>query len=245
MQLCNNCQNYGHLYYNCKRPITSLGVICYRKYNDKIEYLIVQRKDSHGYVDFLRGKYNENNKYHINNIFSEMTTYEINNILHKSYIDLWNKMWNKTDKIYDKKNEEKMKYILKNNRELFKKKGWENPEWGFPKGRRNYKETDYEAAIREFKEETGYNVNIKMIKNILPLEEIFTGSNLKSYKHKYFIGFMNYEDSLKEVKFQKSEIRNMKWVSYSECVKIIRPYNIEKIKIIKIVNNILNNNIII
>ena len=69
MQLCNNCQNYGHLYYNCKRPITSLGVICYRKYNDKIEYLIVQRKDSHGYVDFLRGKYNENNKYHINNIF--------------------------------------------------------------------------------------------------------------------------------------------------------------------------------
>ena len=56
---------------------------------------------------------------------------------------------------------------------------------------------------------------------------------------------MNYEDSLKEVKFQKSEIGNMKWVSYSECVKIIRPYNIEKIKIIKIVNNILNNNIII
>ena len=88
-------------------------------------------------------------------------------------------------------------------------------------------------------------VNINIIKNILPLEEIFTGSNLKSYKHKYFIGCMNYEDSLKDVNFQKSEIGNMKWVTYNECIKIIRPYNIEKIKIIKIVNNILNNNIII
>ena len=30
-----------------------------------------------------------------------------------------------------------------------------NPEWGFPKGRRNLKERDRECAVREFSEETG------------------------------------------------------------------------------------------
>ena len=60
--LCNNCGVYGHLFYNCKKPITSFGIICFRinLYN-KIEYLMVQRKDSLGYVDFLRGKFNINN----------------------------------------------------------------------------------------------------------------------------------------------------------------------------------------
>ena len=32
---------------------------------------------------------------------------------------------------------------------------WMNPEWGFPKGRRNYMEKDISAGIREFEEETG------------------------------------------------------------------------------------------
>ena len=43
--LCNNCGVYGHLFYNCKKPITSFGVICFRK-NEKgcFEYLMVQRK---------------------------------------------------------------------------------------------------------------------------------------------------------------------------------------------------------
>jgi len=78
--LCNNCENYGHLFYNCKRPITSLGVICYRIREGVVEYLLIQRKDSLGYVDFLRGKYNEYNEYHLKNIIQEMTDYEIDQI---------------------------------------------------------------------------------------------------------------------------------------------------------------------
>ena len=42
---------------------------------------------------------------------------------------------------------------------------WIEAEWGFPKGRRNYQETDFECALREFSEETGYS--IKNIKNII------------------------------------------------------------------------------
>ena len=65
---------------------------------------------------------------------------------------------------------------------------WQEPEWGFPKGRRNSHEKDYDCALREFQEETGYDKNVlHNLQNVLPFEEIFTGSNYKSYKHKYYV----------------------------------------------------------
>ena len=69
---------------------------------------------------------------------------------------------------------------------------WGEPEWGFPKGRRNYHEKDISCALREFEEETGYKrTDLSIMQNIQPVEEIFTGSNYKSYKHKYFIAYMS------------------------------------------------------
>ncbi len=241
--LCNNCENYGHLFYNCKRPITSLGIICFRKNitNNSIEYLLIKRKDSLGYVDFLRGKYNENNYFHINNIVKEMTDYEINKILNRSYDDLWDELWNKKNEPYDNKNKNKMIYVLQQYKSVFNKTIWKEPEWGFPKGRRNYKEKDIECALREFTEETGYpNKFLKIINNLFMIEENFTGSNLKSYKHRYFICKMSYHDSLYKAKFQESEIGDMRWVSYEECSNLIRYYNSEKLDILNRVNDLLN-----
>ena len=40
--LCNNCGNNGHLFYNCKKPITSLGMLCYRLKENEIQYLLIQ-----------------------------------------------------------------------------------------------------------------------------------------------------------------------------------------------------------
>ena len=58
LYICNNCGIHGHLFYKCKKPIMSFGIICYRYniYSKEIEYLLICRKDSLGYVDFLRGK---------------------------------------------------------------------------------------------------------------------------------------------------------------------------------------------
>lgn len=243
--LCNNCENYGHLFYNCKRPITSLGIICYRynKIKQKIEFLMIQRKDSLGYVDFLRGKYNEYNDFHIVNIISEMTDNEIDRIKNNNYEYLWDYLWNKKNEPFDIKHKEKMNYIVKYKFYLLIKTGWEYPEWGFPKGRRNHKEKDIDCALREFSEETGYKISkLKVIKNILPIEEVFTGSNLKSYKHKYYIAQMDYEDSLKDFKIQENEIGNMEWYTIDECLKKIRFYNIEKKEVIIYVNNLIKNN---
>jgi 8-oxo-dGTP pyrophosphatase MutT (NUDIX family) len=240
--LCNNCGNNGHLFYNCKKPITSFGIVCFRiTPENKKEYLLVQRKDSLGYVDFLRGKYNELNDFQLRNIINEMTEEEKNNILHCSYNELWDKLWNKPNEKYELKKKEKYNYIKTNKSFLFNNNiKWEEPEWGFPKGRRNFKEKDIDCGLREFEEETGYSKNsLIIIKNLNPFEEIFTGSNLKSYKHKYFLTKMNYEHSLDDTRFQKSEIGNMKWFTFDMCIQKIRHYNIEKINLLKSINQLI------
>ena len=56
-QYCNNCGLNTHSLYQCKLPILSTGIIGV-DYNSKpIKYLMICRKDSLGYVDFIRGKY--------------------------------------------------------------------------------------------------------------------------------------------------------------------------------------------
>ena len=240
--LCNNCGNNGHLFYNCRKPITSFGIVCYRiNLQNEIEYLLVQRKDSLGYVDFLRGKYNELNDFQLKNIINEMTEEEKNNIINYSYNELWDKLWNKPNEKYEIKNKEKFNYIKSHKASLFNNNiSWDEPEWGFPKGRRNFKEKDIDCGLREFEEETGYSKNLLIIiKNLNPFEEIFTGSNLKSYKHKYFLTKINYINSLDDTKFQTSEIGNMKWFTFDMCIQKIRHYNIEKINLLKSINQLI------
>ena len=65
---CNNCGKPGHLFHQCKHPITSLGIIAFRENNGCLEYLMIRRKDTLGYVDFLRGKYSLNNVLYLKNI---------------------------------------------------------------------------------------------------------------------------------------------------------------------------------
>jgi len=110
---------------------------------------------------------------------------------------------------------------------------WDEPEWGFPKGRRNNQEKDYETAVREFSEETGViSRYLRNIQNIYPFEENIMGSNYKSYKHKYYLMYIEYGDSLKTVPFEKGEVSKVEWKTYDECIQCIRFYNLEKKRII-------------
>ena len=97
---CNNCGMKGHLFHQCKLPITSIGLIVYKVDNPEnnnepktIKYLMIRRKDSLGFVDFMRGKYNLNNKVHLLNIINEMTIEEKSNILKYNFNYLWNNLW--------------------------------------------------------------------------------------------------------------------------------------------------------
>ena len=86
---CNNCGKSGHLYHQCKIPITSIGIIVFRPSSNGIQYLMIRRKDSLGYVDFMRGRYPIHNKEYLMNIINEMTLEEKNKLLNIILEDLW------------------------------------------------------------------------------------------------------------------------------------------------------------
>ena len=251
---CNNCGKNGHVFHTCKHPITSIGIICFRiNENNIIEYLMIKRKHSLGFVEFMRGKYPLYNYNYLINIFNEMSNKEKEIIKGSDFDDLWKYLWGDQVGI-QYRGEEKIsrdKYeLLKlgiNNKEEYNlekilnecKYEWDDTEWGFPKGRRNYQEKDLSCALREFEEETGYDKNsLKLIQNIIPLEEIFTGSNYKSYKHKYYIAKLD-KNVEPIANYQKSEVSKVDWLSLNECQNLIRPYNLERLDLLKKVDNIL------
>jgi len=119
---------------------------------------------------------------------------------------------------------------------------WNETEWEFPKGRRNNKEKDLECALREFEEETGINKNkINVVENISPFEEIFIGTNHKSYKHKYFLAYMEEEnEEMADLEhYQVTEVSKIEWKTIDRCLESIRPYNLEKKKLITNINKVL------
>ena len=72
---CNNCGETGHAFHQCKKPITSIGIIVYKEVGKEKErqYLMICRKDTLGFVDFMRGKYHLHDANYIKNIIKEMT----------------------------------------------------------------------------------------------------------------------------------------------------------------------------
>jgi len=93
----------GHTFYNCKGPITSHGIIAFRinpfaaDSSKKIEYLLIRRKDTFGFIHFIRGKYSVHNKSFLLNIFGQMTVDEKRRILTQPFDQLWRELWARTD----------------------------------------------------------------------------------------------------------------------------------------------------
>ena len=254
--ICNNCGKQGHLFHQCKLPVTSYGIILFRSSLNGLQFLMLRRKDSFGYIDFMRGKYSPYNIDHIQNIINEMSIYEKEKILTESFDTLWKNMWGNISTLQYKTEElisNKKFYLIKSGiifddnkitlKDIVEKSNtkWKETEWEFPKGRRNYQEKDLDCALREFEEETGIpKTCMSIIENVLPFEEIFIGTNHKPYKHKYFLAYSKEnacEDNLE--KYQKSEVSKLEWKTIDECLESIRPYSLEKKQLITNINKVL------
>jgi 8-oxo-dGTP pyrophosphatase MutT (NUDIX family) len=261
---CNNCGKIGHFYHQCKLPIISFGVIAYREAlhdGDQLRFLMIRRSHTLGFVDFIRGKYSIYNREYLLNLFQEMTVAEKECLKTQDFKHIWSKMWSKPkskmsegeyneivtsqDKFNTLKTgiinhvgeEYSIEQLIQDSNEFAL---YEEQEWGFPKGRREQHEKDYDCALREFAEETGYSPRYLMpIENLMPFEEIFMGSNLRSYKHKYFL--MKMPDILPESeRYDSFEVSKMEWKTFEECIACIRPYNLEKIRVIECVHACLS-----
>ena len=262
---CNNCGNYGHLYKNCRHPILSYGIILYHrcKGTGEIKIVMIERKDSLAYIEFLRGKYGSiyNLKY-IQLLFSRMSIDEIERIKTNDFDILWKELWIHTETInYRIKKEytkSKANFISIKNGYKIKEKNinfeylsesvkhkYTSNEWEIPKGRRNNLETNKQCAIREFKEETNINIeSLNIINNVIPIIEEYEGINHVRYKHIYYISEAEEEFTLKvdmDNKDQYTEIKNIEWLNEENSCSKIRDYDTKKLEVINTFFNFIKN----
>ena len=215
-------------------------------YMNNVRFLIVQRRHSIGFMDFLRGRYKIDNVDQINSLFQHMNKNEIELIKTKSFDELWCEMWNndqhrinnlKKDFNMAKTQFEKLKngdgidldlnFFINNINPLYKFN-----EWGFPKGRKDRNETPIDCALREFKEETGMDVSkIKLINNIQPIEENLIGTNGIPYRHIYYVAEI-YDNDIPNIT-NNNEIGCIGYFNYNEAQQLIREYHIEKKKLVE------------
>tara|TARA_B110000967_G_C18758262_1_gene496487 strand:- start:170 stop:1066 length:897 start_codon:yes stop_codon:yes gene_type:complete len=282
--ICSNCGKENHVQRECRDPLTSYGLICIHDFNEnnndltiqnnksnninisnKPDYRIVmiRRKDTIGYVEFLRGKYNVENDDYILTLFNTMTIKEKKRLLYMQDFDKLRNQLGMTKKNYIYKNEydnaklkfNKLLHIKINESEKIVNKlesllnksdnNWEQTEWGLPKGRKHQKESNINCAIREFLEETGIvKEDINVLINIKPIEETYTSFNNIKYNHIYYLAKFNNNKNTKlffnlQNKNQVNEISAISWFTEKNAVSAIRPYYTEKKNIITSTFNIL------
>jgi 8-oxo-dGTP pyrophosphatase MutT (NUDIX family) len=208
---------------------------------DKIKILMVRHKHSLNYIDFIRGKYSTNDEKQINKLFQLMTQDENLLILNSDFDNLWNDLWKETakNKLYQKE------YILSKNKfaELKLKKFYNlialdklskytEPEWGFPKGRRNANEMNLQCAIREFTEETNIDISdLHVLERLNYINEEYVGTNQLNYRHIYYVASSPTELEL-NTNDQINEIGKVEWFTIQNAIDKIRPYNNTRTKII-------------
>jgi 8-oxo-dGTP pyrophosphatase MutT (NUDIX family) len=222
-----------------------LSSITEHNFHTYIDYLLIRRKNSLNYVEFLRGKYDIYNLDYLIKSFNLITIEEKELIKNNDFTYLWNNLWGTSSNIDNSEYKESMdKFNLLKNGFILKKNeiniyislekimnnktyNYYEPEWGFPKGRRNSKEKNIECAKREFEEETNIKDNEINVINMTPLEETYIASNGLKYKHIYYISQI--KDNNKEILLNENlEISDIKWFNLNNGLNIIREYNIEK-----------------
>ena len=178
---CNNCGDRGHPFRECKKPVLSCGIILVRNKSsplrttfpletDDIEVLMIRRKDSMSYTEFMRGKYDPTDKAYVLRLLENMTQLELHSLRTMTFEQLWTRLWNFADRHEHEFEFSKQKFdqVSKYLKEV--KSVYPDPEWGFPKGRRYRSESDLACAEREFAEET----NIERENYIIVKDVVFT-----------------------------------------------------------------------
>lgn len=268
--ICLNCRKSGHHSKDCVESKTSFGIICFyidkeidlnnkyiqqyittnpnnyestdfTQYYNNIKILMIRRRNSLNYIEFIRGKYNYANKYNVNKLFKLMSREENMKIRKYDFDYLWKELWintyNNKKFLKEYKSSKKkfdylkecMFYDLLTDDNL---SNYIEPEWEFPKGKRNLDEDSLNCAKREFYEETNISINDINIYKSAIIEEEFKGTNNLNYKNIYYFANTNDLSELTNSDSMNYEIGDIKWFSINEAINIIRPYYVSKIKLI-------------
>ena len=244
---CNNCGEKGHVFRTCKDPIISCGILLLRGPYDPLKLpvdprtvgvLMVKRKDSMAYMEFIRGKYELGDTEYLERLIGNMTLPEQKLIVAEEFDTLWTKLWGQGRDTHSAEYEiSKSKYYQLDRVDLTtrNRSKYSEPEWGFPKGRRMRGESDSVCAVREFFEETNIPPEAYTLHETLRFTETFKGTNNIMYRHIYFVAMLK-DSKIVNLKqkltfMQSKEISEVDWKSLSECKSVIRPHYTERLNL--------------
>ena len=209
---------------------------------------MVCRKSTYCFVDFLLGKYSDKNAEYLKFMIKNMTYYERMAITTKTYEELWSDLYSNSRTPTG----DSMNMYLKNsiNHEIYLlfliqhcHVNIDIQNGDFLKVDQTNQKTLSIVRSRELYEETRLNrSSYEIIRDILPFEERYVGTNGIGYRNVFFIGKANmncirYLDRNNTA--QTREIGYIKWFPYEIAIKHFRDHEESKRCILKRVNDIV------
>lgn len=231
---------------DCKVPVTSCGIICVTKIDDIPYILLVQRKDSLAFPEFVRMKYLDASisrfirPHYMQLLVSTMTPDERVLLASGDFDAICRRVYPNAHVAPKKKQVQCIKkseivrardqyerlckstanpsiqYLVENSANMVAE-----PEWGFPKGRRAPQEDDLQCALRETYEETGYKSDVLIVKPEHVYSEIVIGTNGVKYLHKYYMAIADPRLVSQCVEHRNHEVRSVQWFTSEEAMKKI------------------------
>jgi 8-oxo-dGTP pyrophosphatase MutT (NUDIX family) len=232
----------------------SYGILCTR-YNlktDKIEFLLVQRRCTFFYTEFLFRNSYKNNDNILMYLLNNMTHEEKMDILSMDFGQMWYRVWfinpespyipdnlklpkDRYDKYLICKNNFYKNFMIDGGKKLktmISKSQNAGSLWEIPKGRKcNPQEKELNCAIREFEEETNIRRDEYRILDEDPITTIVTSMNVKYISEYYIALLLEPYDKLNLQKFKYPKLDYDNHLQISEVADLVW-MDIDKIKVI-------------
>ncbi len=186
----------------------SYGVALCRINDEKVEVIMIKKRYTYHFMEFVSGRYKKNDDKYLTKLLSNMTYQEKILILGMKFEDMWRKIWlnspeekylaspkkgnapgyfrkkAKFDSCFVKDSGIRIKNLIYNGTNA------EAP-WEMPKGHRKSHEKKTDAAIREFKEETNIAYSrYTILWHEPPVIEKYKDEGV-TYINEYFLGVIS------------------------------------------------------
>lgn len=207
---------------NYKVTKKSIGILLFNPNKDKV--LLVQKKCTYAYSEFVLGKYDKNNKTQLIDKFNKMTAQEKMIIASLEFEWIWYTMFMCKEKndTYCRAFGRFYKCFLNNIKYLKTLLDQSNKNgsliWEPPKGRKTKQESSASCAMREVLEETRYHPKSYQLIPGKKIKKQFISNGVR-YIIIYYVGVMKQMESIKfnlTDKQQSGEISEIKWVSIDQ-----------------------------
>lgn len=219
----------------------SYGIACCRKNtNGQYEILMIKKKSTYAFSEFIRGLYDPNQKQNLIHLFDNMTIDEKISIKINTFEHLWIKNYGSTpdkNKSSFLKGERKYDQLQSINNGVYLNEIIEtstNTEllWEIPKGRSDQKECPIESAIREFTEETNIHKNqYRILFDEGTISYSFIDSGVR-YIYIYYIAVMINSRTNPRFSFSSHhmprEVGNIKFLS-TDRIKLLNSNRLHKL----------------